>query len=409
MNERERMRSALSVLHASENTLEEVYKMADKKTRRAGRAGKTLLIAAAVALILAITALAAGLFSSLSGDELALSSRYEGKGIVSVFVENRSDKELIFQKKLKLMLSNSSAEVPRTGGKVGFEGTRIPARSSGVMTIDLSQAYDISALERPLASGYYFLVLTNNGFAFGQDWHCSVDFCEQSVPLQPVRPDAEQSVPEDIPAGVDESLLPYFSSTQLDPSARQLRDAAYLQNVGKLLSEFEGTVVPSVCAPLILREPDASAVFDDTFTAGEQRVLTGLHESSRAWDFKLLATESETASVLSVMMPIAGYEDVFRDMPLFYYFTYEKQAAVPGAYAFIYGRLLSFSELERFKVYENEQYVCYEIHELIYKDLDEYIALWLQYNPDVRFDESVRARAHNVFNYYSGAQEFYSR
>jgi hypothetical protein len=77
--------------------------------------------------------------------------------------------------------SVSSAEVPRTGGKVGFEGTRIPARSSGVMTIDLSQAYDISVLERPLASGYYFLVLTNNGFAFGQDWQCSVDFCKQSV------------------------------------------------------------------------------------------------------------------------------------------------------------------------------------------------------------------------------------
>ena len=64
---------------------------------------KYVVIAAVLVCSFTMTAFAASLFSSLSGDDLSLSSTYEGNGIVSIQVENKSDKDLNFQKQLKLM------------------------------------------------------------------------------------------------------------------------------------------------------------------------------------------------------------------------------------------------------------------------------------------------------------------
>ena len=51
-------------------------------------------VVAAVFCFFSMTVFANSLFSSLSGDELSLSATYEGNGVISVQVENRSDKEL---------------------------------------------------------------------------------------------------------------------------------------------------------------------------------------------------------------------------------------------------------------------------------------------------------------------------
>ena len=62
-----------------------------------------MLIAAVLICSLTTTAFAVSLFSSLSGDDLSLSATYAGDGVVSIYIENRSDKKLSFQKQLKLM------------------------------------------------------------------------------------------------------------------------------------------------------------------------------------------------------------------------------------------------------------------------------------------------------------------
>ena len=123
--------------------------------------------------------LAVSRFSSLEEDDLALVAVYEGDGIVQITVQNRSDKDLDFEEQLKVMQWNTSKEVePKEDGDVIFLGTSIPAGETGTMTINLSLAYDVKLLETPLEKGdHYYLVLTNNGFLLGQDWHCSVDFC----------------------------------------------------------------------------------------------------------------------------------------------------------------------------------------------------------------------------------------
>lgn len=138
----------------------------------------TVIMAAILLCGFSMTAFTYNLFSSLRGDELSLSASYQGNGIVSVQVENRSDKQLNFQPQLKLIRWSTGQEIKPVSDDVVFSKTEFQPHTSGTMTVDLSQAYDIEQLEQPLNEDHYYFVLTNNDFLFGQDWMCTVYFCE---------------------------------------------------------------------------------------------------------------------------------------------------------------------------------------------------------------------------------------
>ena len=55
------------------------------------------------------------------------------------------------------------------------------------MTLDLSRAYNLAALDEPLAQGGYYLVLTNSNFVFGQDWICFIHAAapEETISFSP--------------------------------------------------------------------------------------------------------------------------------------------------------------------------------------------------------------------------------
>jgi len=375
-------------------------------TRPPRRRLRTLLpVAAAAVLCLALSAFAVRRFSALDGDEVALGAVYEGGGIVRVAVENRSDRVLRFQETLKLMRWATGEELAAHGA-VGFEGTTVPAHGSGTLTLDLSAAYDLAALERPVGEWYYF-VLTNNCFAFGQDWTCSVDFTPP-LPREADAPRAAQANTADL-ADVETDLRPYFEAHEPDPAAQREKNAAYAAQVEALLGDFPGALVSPAAPALLPEEIAADAVFDPSFTADAQRTLTGLHTQSLDWDGKLLAREGEQLLVLSVMLPLKGYEDVFRGLPVRYYAIYEKAAVTPEARTFLYGRLLGFDELARFLVWEDESRAVYEVHELICGALRPHTEAWLALNPDVRFDETLRQRIQNVCDYFDAHTEFVDR
>lgn len=140
-----------------------------------------LRAAAACAFLLVLptaTVLAVDYFSSLKGDELAFGRvEYRGDGIVAIQVQNNSDKVLEFQENVKLGIFYANEEIPQTkGGSVKMEGNVIAPHSSSELIVDLSGAYDMEIANRPLTDDWYYLVLTNNHFVFGQDWQCMVDF-----------------------------------------------------------------------------------------------------------------------------------------------------------------------------------------------------------------------------------------
>lgn len=140
-----------------------------------------LKVAAVCALLLilpAATVLAVDYFSTLKGDELAFGRvEYRGDGIVAIQVQNNSDKVLEFQEDVKLGIFYANEEIPQTeGGSVKMEGNVIAPHSSSELIVDLSGAYDMEIANRPLTDDWYYLVLTNDHFVFGQDWQCMVDF-----------------------------------------------------------------------------------------------------------------------------------------------------------------------------------------------------------------------------------------
>ena len=88
------------------------------------------------------------------------------------------------------------------------------------------------------------------------------------------------------------------------------------------------------------------------------------------------------------------------DVPLIYVFTYEKSSIDPQAYAFIRGRLMSFGELEQYRIYEDGQYACYDVSHLFYSDLRTYVESMASQRSDAYFDEQVWERVQNIYSYY---------
>lgn len=361
------------------------------------------LLVAVLVCLLSLTAFAARLFSSLSGDDLSLSATYEGNGIVQIEIENRSDKELELQHNIKLMLWSTGEEILPLSNQIEFEHTNFAPHTRGIMTIDLSKAYDIEQLERPLVNDNYYVVLTNNQFTFGQDWMCTIWFADPEVsnpvpsPLAPASPD------EAALQGISESLQAYFSEITFDIDQRRQLNADYVQAYTALLDAFDGTIVSSVSPLSLFVDVPEDVVFDSTLRPEEQRGLVGQHRYTSDANFKLLATETETALTISALLPSLHYPaaDAGTYVPLLYLFIYEKDAVhVTQDHAFLYGQIISFADMEVDKVYEDEQYVCYNMTRLVYSDFDAYLERFLSQNPDIRYDEQVQERIENIYQYY---------
>ena len=369
------------------------------------------LLAAVLLLCLSVSAYAYREFTALDGDDLSLRAAYAGGGVVNIAVENRSDKMLRFQRQLKLLRWSTGEEAPQTG-EISMTGTEYAPHSQGVLTIDLSRAYDIALLEEPIGDWYYF-VLTNGGFLFGQDWTCSVNFSrpvspEAGFPAVTAPADGHAISAEEAQSDtrVTEEALAWYFEGSGGPVLRDAKNGTYARQVRELLAGLDGPVISSVSPALVMEDPAEDAVFDPGFTAEPQRVLTGLHLQPLDWDHRLLAADGESAQVLSVLLPLRDYPDAFRELPILYYFFYEKAAVTEDARIFLYGRILSFRELEDCRVWENDDYLCYEVHRLLYPDLEAHLERWLEANPDVMFDDALRQRVQNVYDYYGENARF---
>ncbi len=380
----------------------------DLDRRKSFRPFKMAMVMAVVVICsLCTTAFAVGMFSSLSGDDLKLSSVYEGNGIVSVLVENKSGKEIHFQSALKLMQWTTSEEIePLTEKKISFHNTRIPAHSRGTMTIDLSESYDLVLLETPLAGNdWYYFILTNNHFVFGQDWMCSVDFVEASTvpneystPVAPVETDAK------LVSEITEELRPYFESYTTDPAERNQLSKEYLALCQKLLEQVDGRIVPSVSPmELTVIDSDQIPVFDTSVPMDMQLQLTGLHRrTTDGYDKIIGSSDTEQALVLSAYIPQRkGDIDGGVDVPLIYVLTYEKdKIASSQDCTFINGQFVTFEQMGPYRIYEDEQYVCYDVSHLFYSELRPYVESMVSQRSDVYFDEQVWERVQNIYDYY---------
>lgn len=399
------------------HNLEHIKDIFEEKTgvalerRHSHRKLRSVFILAAVLGCLTVSTMASqGIFSSLEGDDLALSSTYEGNGIVSIQVENRSNKDLTFQRQLKITRWTTSEEVAPISDSISFENTRVPARSTRTMTIDLSDAYDIEALETPMADDWYYLTLTNQNFVFGQDWFCSVDFAESVPP--PQNPAPEYVSDPAIISSISAELRPYFEADSLDIQSRRINEATYVQNYTKLLAQFEKQIVAPVSPVLpgnkialdkpylTAGEPEAGVIFDPSIDETMQNHLIWQNWFARDGYFKLVTRQGEYALQISALLPDAKYNDSSASVPLFYVLTYEKASITDVSYTFVYGQLMDFNTMEQYKVYEDDTYVCYEVSSLMYSDVLTYAEAYVDTCTSGRWDDASKQRLLNVYQYY---------
>ena len=197
------------------------------------RLGRTALRLAATMgtlfLLCSLTVFGYSMFSAIDSESLGFRAFYLGQGRFRIYVGNESDKELVFQEKLKLMRWSTAQEVEGEPEKAVFEGTRIAPHTEGILSVDLSAAYDIGLLEQELGQGdWYYLVLTNDNFIFGHDWMCEVDFTQ--VQAQMADPDTAESY-------VGEMVLPGLRELQARRDAAE-EEKGYLAAEGLLYGDW---------------------------------------------------------------------------------------------------------------------------------------------------------------------------
>lgn len=376
---------------------------------------KLAVLAAALAAFLVLTAFAWPMFSSLDGDELSLQGTYEGAGIVTVRVENRSDKKLRFQKQAKLMRWVNAEEVPGLGGEVKFENTEFEPHSDGSMYLDLSEAYDVQALEQSKTNDeWFYLVLTNNNFLFGQDWMCSIRFSlPEENPENPVTAESIAVEPE-ILAEIREELRFYFEESYSDTlMAFNEANFLYQQKIKEVLARFDGKIVPSLSPRILVGGPTE-------FLQPEPVLKPDPEEGSDLktevqWRYtdgfgRMVAAKDEKAWLLSVLLPSrSGQTDGTVPLPVCFLFVYDAREAQPENYAFIYGRLCSFAELEACLVLRDEHYAIYDAAGLFCREPDAYLDAFLAANPDVSRDGEIREMVHKVWDRYKDREALADR
>ncbi|MCM1099087.1 MAG: M23 family metallopeptidase, partial [Ruminococcus flavefaciens] len=140
------------------------------------RIGRLALAAGSLLCFFLLCAFTYARFSELNGDDAAFAPAYQGDGKFEIVVFNESDKELRLQDSVKVMQWSTGEEVEGDSGKIRMTGLSIPPCAQGIVTIDLSEGYDVAAMEENLPEGDYYFILTNDRFAFGQTWMCFFDF-----------------------------------------------------------------------------------------------------------------------------------------------------------------------------------------------------------------------------------------
>ena len=362
---------------------------------------KMVLLTAVVIASLLLAAFGYPCFTPLDGDALVLQGRYQGNGVVAVYVENGSDKNLEFQEQVRLMCWQTGREVPRMTGVPRFDNCYFAGDSSGIMTIDLSEIYDLSELEQEDNNFSYYLLLTNNSFLFGHDWMCSVSFREDntSLPEKQVQYNGIQNV--ELLDAVEPGLRFYFEESYNDQVfAWEEAHGNYLQKVDELLEHADGTAVSPVSPTILVSGPstllEPQPWIDTKAMAGSDTEWTALDGYARLIGAGIL----EKALAVTVEIPYVRNPESFDRIPVRYYFVYDADSVSRGNSAFVYGQLVSLEKLEEYRVFSDEHYCIYDITDYLYSDLEAYLDFLRNTRQDLTTDEKTLQKVRDISDYY---------
>ena len=350
------------------------------------RIPRVAMIAAIITLFVTLTAFAVTIFSTWSGDSLTITASYYGSGIVWVEITNQSDKDLELEPKMNLYHYSTQNLVEATGEDPYIENLTIPANSTEKVRLDLRRTYDVEALENT-KNDFYYLQMTNDSFLLGQKWSCMVSF-KVSDYVTPWYQLSDESHLD----GVLPSLKAYYRNFTPDVFARWTDVFDYVELVQAELAKVEGTLVRAC-------DPPINIDLYNWLGSTPWSTFDGYN--------KLLGIDdSEYYDMIGVDMPCIQDDGSGSGggwiMPLFYLYQYSKaDISSPKDYVFMSGNLLTFEEIEPYKVYEDSEYVIYEMHHLIYTDLETYVNDMLLQRDDVYMNNQIWVRIQRFYEYWS--------
>ena len=361
---------------------------------------KVVFAVAAVLIFVTMAAFTYPLFSPLRGDALTLQANYEGDGIVSIQVTNHAKRDLEFQPQIKLGKWITDEEILPVSDEIAFDGLKIDGNSVSTLVIDLSKAYDIAMLEESKVSEWYYLILTNQNFIFGQEWKCSVYFGKED-PYQEETPEKLYSMDPKIIERIDEDLRYYFEDDFLGFLAANPLHYEYLQKVQEKLLRSGKNIVPLVDAMVMLGAPEEVELPEDFLRETPPQNST----VQDAFGKLVGATTDEHVKKICYFAPAAATDTgESYEIPLLYYASFERLAMTgENDCAFIHGQMVSFEELAPYQVYENETHVCYNVTHLFYTDLRGYVDDIIEYrtatNQHWYMDDAEFARIQAAYDY----------
>ena len=353
------------------------------------RVPRAAVLAAIVALFATLTAFAVSVFSTRLGDSLTLTASYYGSGVVWVEITNQSDRDLKLEPKMNLYYYSTQKLVETTGEAPYIDNLTIPAHSTEKVRLDLRRTYDVEALENT-KNDFYYLQMTNDSFLLGQKWSCMVSFTVSDY-VTPWYQLSEESHLD----GVLPSLRPYYQNFTPDIFARWTDVFDYVELVQAELNKVDGNIVRACDAPVHIDLYNWLGSTPWSTFDGYNKLL-GIDDS-------------EYYDMIGVDMPCVQDDGSGSGggwiMPLFYLYQYNKaDITSPRDYVFMRGNLLTFAEIEPYKVYEDEEYVIYEMHHLIYTDLEAYVEDMLLQRDDVYINDQIWQRIKRFYDYWSNPE-----
>ena len=352
------------------------------------------VLAAILITILCLCAFTYSYFSTLAGDNLILTATYAGDGIVLAHVENQSDQDLRLEPVVKLLYYTDKDPLSTTGETPVVTGLTIPANSKQTVRIDLRNAYDLYELEHTY-NDFILLQLTNKGFKPGQKWNCIVSFRSEGsdyVPQYVTSGDTQRA------EGVIPSLKAYFENFTPDVFARWADTPNYLELVEQELSRVRGNIV-------VPTDPYYYWDLENYNTLVRSSCFDGYN--------KLLGrTDMEKIKQISISVPrlLDGKElNGTQEIPIFYLWIFAKSdIQSPEDYAFVRGNLLTFREMDEYKIFEDDNHVIYELHHLVYSDLRNYVEEMIIQNDSIYFNDEIWERIQRFYNTYSDHEKLKS-
>ena len=392
---------AISVRHIREA---EIYFEKQAKRKPSWKRGWS--IAAIITCFLLLSAFAVPIFSALYGDALTLQATYAGNGVVSLQVENRSDRELRFEPNVKLVAWLTEEEVTPLSETVTFTPNTVPPHSTQTLLLDLSQRYDMATLESSSMTQWYYLVVTNQNFLFGQEWVCSIYFGEETPELSESAGESKALEPE-ILEKIPEELRFYFLDSTKEIFAANPVHYEYLQKVQEYLQRSGCQLVSPVDAPLMVMPLKSGVVLDESFPLEKQNLLATTRTTSLDAQGKLIGAEmySHVTAIHAWLPAFQGAVKYSWVVPVCYLATFEAAAANnPESCAFLHGQIVRLEDLKPYQTYKDDMYVQYDITHLFYTDLHRYGEMIYSENQAQNipcyWDEQVYQRLEAVRDYY---------